>query len=59
MTKLSAGVSTAPGGYVAVEVDSADKSGPGAREQFRVSDERSVAEVTALIKEAGLTPVFE
>jgi 2-iminoacetate synthase len=51
VTKLSAGVSTAPGGYAT--------DGVRAREQFRVSDERSVVEITALIKEAGLTPIFE
>jgi hypothetical protein len=41
------------------DVISADAGGPGAREQFRVADERSVVEITALIKEAGLTPNFE
>ncbi len=59
VTKLSAGVSTAPGGYATDEVTSEDAGASGAREQFHVSDERSVAEVTALIKEAGLTPIFE
>ena len=59
VTKLSAGVSTAPGGYATDEVTSEDAGASGAREQFHVSDERSVAEVTALIKEAGLNPIFE
>jgi len=59
VTKLSAGVSTAPGGYAADELTSDDGGRPAAREQFRVSDERSVAEVTALIKEAGLTPILD
>ena len=59
VTKVSAGVSTAPGGYVTDEVISDDVGGSGGREQFQVADERSVAEVTALVKEAGLTPIFE
>jgi len=59
VTKLSAGVSTAPGGYATDELTLDDAGGVGAREQFRVSDERSVVEITALIKEAGLTPIFE
>jgi hypothetical protein len=59
VTKLSAGVSTAPGGYATDELTLDDAGGVRAREQFRVSDERSVVEITALIKEAGLTPIFE
>ena len=55
VTKLSAGVSTAPGGYVTA----AGTAGNGMREQFDVADERSVAEISALVKEAGLTPIFE
>jgi 2-iminoacetate synthase len=55
VTRLSAGVSTAPGGYGTT----AGKQGAGAREQFHVADERSVDEVTALVRESGLTPVFE
>ena len=59
VTKLSAGVSTAPGGYATDELTLDDAGGVGAREQFRVSDERSVVEITALLEEAGLTPIFE
>ena len=55
VTRLSAGVSTAPGGYGATE----GEQGAGAREQFQVADERSVDEVTALVRESGLTPVFD
>jgi len=55
VTKLSAGVSTAPGGYVAATVN----DGNGAREQFDVADERSVDEIAALVSKAGLTPVFD
>lgn len=55
VTKLSAGVSTAPGGYVAAAGD--DEA--GAREQFRVADERTVDEIVALVRKAGLTPVFD
>ena len=63
VTRLSAGVSTAPGGYAAGrvtgEVARDNAEGTGARQQFHVSDERSVADIVALVKEAGLTPVFE
>jgi 2-iminoacetate synthase len=55
VSKLSAGVSTAPGGYVAA----AGSVGNRAREQFDVADERSVDEIVALVSEAGFTPVFE
>jgi 2-iminoacetate synthase len=54
VTKLSAGVSTAPGGYVAA----ARSVGNGSREQFDLADERSVDEIVALVSEAGFTPVF-
>jgi 2-iminoacetate synthase len=47
-TKLSAGVSTAPGGYGAAA---------GGREQFRIGDERSVDEVSAAILATGLVPI--
>lgn len=54
VTKLSAGVSTAPGGYAA-------RGSPGseAREQFHVADVRTVDDIVALVSQAGLTPVFE
>lgn len=55
VTKLSAGVSTAPGGYVAAAGDAET----GAREQFRVADERTVDEIVALVSRAGLNPVFD
>jgi len=53
VTKLSAGVSTAPGGYVAADAE------VGAREQFRVADERTVDEIVSLVSRAGLSPVFD
>jgi 2-iminoacetate synthase len=50
VTHLSAGSSTEPGGY----------SHPGeAQEQFRVSDERSPAEVAAMLAAAGYEPVWK
>jgi 2-iminoacetate synthase len=55
VTKLSAGVSTAPGGYAAV----AGAAETGTREQFDVADERSVDEIAALVSEAGFTPAFD
>lgn len=50
VTKLSAGVSTAPGGYGA--------GGAAGTDQFAIADERSVEEVAAMVRAAGLTPVF-
>jgi 2-iminoacetate synthase len=55
VSKLSAGVSTAPGGYVSMAGDEET----AARAQFDVADERSVSEIAALVSEAGLTPVFD
>jgi 2-iminoacetate synthase len=55
VSKLSAGVSTAPGGYVTA----AGNGEKGARAQFDVADERSVEEIVALVNEAGFTPVFD
>lgn len=55
ISKLSAGVSTAPGGYVS----GAGNEETGARAQFDVADERSVDEIAALVSEAGLIPVFD
>jgi 2-iminoacetate synthase len=55
VSKLSAGVSTAPGGYVSGTGSDQDE----ARAQFDVADERSVEEIVALVNEAGLTPVFD
>jgi 2-iminoacetate synthase len=47
---MSAGSSTEPGGY----------SAPGeATEQFAVSDERSPAEVAAMLEKAGYEPVWK
>jgi 2-iminoacetate synthase len=49
VTHMSAGSSTEPGGY----------SHPGeATEQFSISDERSPAEVAAMLTAAGYEPVF-
>lgn len=55
VSKLSAGVSTAPGGYVSGTGSDQDE----ARAQFDVADERSVEEIVTLVNEAGLTPVFD
>ncbi len=50
VTHLSAGSSTEPGGY----------SHPGeAQEQFHISDERSPAEVAAMLEGAGYEPVWK
>ena len=47
---MSAGSSTEPGGY----------SAPGeATEQFSISDERSPAEVAAMLEAAGYEPVWK
>jgi 2-iminoacetate synthase len=47
---MSAGSSTEPGGY----------STPGeAQEQFTVSDERSPAQVAAMLEAAGYEPVWK
>lgn len=50
VTKMSAGVSTAPGGYT--EYSHED------REQFSISDLRSLAEVEGFVRSLGLQPVF-
>jgi 2-iminoacetate synthase len=55
VSKLSAGVSTAPGGYVS----GAGNEETGARAQFDLADQRSVDEIAALVSEAGFTPVFD
>jgi len=50
VTTMSAGSSTEPGGYLS----------PGeAQEQFAVSDERSPAEVAAMLEAAGYEPVWK
>jgi 2-iminoacetate synthase len=50
VTSMSAGSSTEPGGYLT----------PGqAQEQFAVSDERSPAEVAAMLETAGYEPVWK
>ena len=50
-TRFSAGSRTDVGGYA--------KQGPDATVQFEVTDTRSVAEVTRMIKESGYQPVFK
>ena len=50
VTAMSAGSKTNPGGY-AVDV--------GSLEQFETSDERSAAEIAAIISEAGYEPVWK
>ena len=49
ITSMSAGSSTAPGGY----------GSPGAEPQFDVSDERPPAEVAARLRAAGYDPVWK
>ena len=50
VTTMSAGSSTEPGGY----------SSPGtAQEQFEISDERTPAEVAAMLEAAGYEPVWK
>jgi len=49
VTKLSAGVCTAPGGYAVPSAATAA--------QFSIHDERSRAQVAAAVRAAGLTPV--
>jgi 2-iminoacetate synthase len=50
VTSMSAGSKTNPGGYV---VD------PQSLEQFEISDERSVAEITKIISSMGYEPVWK
>ena len=50
ITKLSAGSKTNPGGY---------SGRSGAIEQFEVDDNRSPAQVAAMIKQAGFEPVWK
>ncbi len=50
ITKTSAGSKTNPGGY---------SGRSGAVEQFEIDDKRSPAEVAAVIKQAGLEPVWK
>ncbi|MFQ5747678.1 MAG: radical SAM protein, partial [Gemmatimonadota bacterium] len=51
ISKMSAGVSTAPGGYAA--------AGEKPTGQFEIEDERSVDEIVAAIAATGRTPAFE
>ena len=50
VTSMSAGSSTEPGGYL---------DPGGAQEQFAVSDERSPAQVAAMLEAAGYEPVWK
>lgn len=50
VTSMSAGSKTNPGGYV-VE--------PESLEQFEISDERSVAQISDLIKQSGYEPLYK
>ncbi len=55
VTKMSAGVCTAVGGRLhAEEAAEADDVG-----QFEISDERSVAEVAAMLRRQGIQPVYK
>ena len=55
VTRLSAGVSTAPGGYSASETG----TGEPCREQFAIADERSVEEIEERVGDAGLSVTYE
>jgi 2-iminoacetate synthase len=59
ITQLSAGSSTAPGGY-ADEANGADSCVPddGARGQFAVADHRRPAEIAAWLRQAGIEPAW-
>jgi len=50
ITKISAGVSTSPGGYTQATHES--------KAQFVINDERSLAEMSAMIRTMGLEPVL-
>jgi 2-iminoacetate synthase len=50
VTSMSAGSKTNPGGYAAE---------PGSLRQFEISDERSLGQISELIKEAGYEPVYK
>jgi 2-iminoacetate synthase len=50
ITKMSAGSRTSPGGYSQGDKDAG---------QFKVNDERSAAEVVAMLKDQGLEPVWK
>ena len=50
ITTMSAGSKTNPGGY---------KVDPQTLEQFEISDERSPAEVAAMLKKNGYEPVWK
>jgi 2-iminoacetate synthase len=50
ITTMSAGSRTNPGGYSAAK---------DSLEQFEISDERTVAEVCQMIRDAGYDPVFK
>ena len=51
ITKVSAGVSTAPGGY--------HDDASGEQGQFEVADRRTVKEMSDAIRRAGLEPIYE
>jgi 2-iminoacetate synthase len=50
ITKISAGSKTCPGGYIGLT---------NAVEQFEIDDERSPAQVAAMIKAEGFEPVWK
>lgn len=52
VTKMSAGVSTAVGGHT-------QQSEEQSLEQFEISDDRSVDEMVAMIREQGYEPIFK
>lgn len=55
VTRMSAGVSTAPGGYASARSAPAD----AVREQFDIADPRSVPEIEARLREAGLGVAYD
>ena len=55
VTKMSAGVCTAVGGRLHAE-EAAEANDVG---QFEIADERSVAEVAAMLRRQGIQPVYK
>jgi 2-iminoacetate synthase len=56
VTKISAGSSTAVGGYVTPDAEASQ--GVRSAAQFAVNDERAVAAVKAMLERQGFDPVF-
>lgn len=59
ITTMSAGSSTEPGGYSAFDETAWTPTGEQAGEQFHIADERSPADVAAMIRRQGYEPVWK